>query len=75
MSISIFAERIKECRKSINKTQRNVADDLGLTEISYQNYELCKHEPKMGTLNKPADYFDVSVDYLMGRSDNPKRQP
>ena len=70
----IFAERLKECRKNMNKTQREVADALGITESSYQKYELCKHEPKMGTLNKLAHYFDVSVDYLMGLSDNPKRQ-
>jgi transcriptional regulator with XRE-family HTH domain len=49
-----------------------VADDLGMTEVGYQNYELCKNEPKMGALNNLADYFDVSIDYLTGRSDKPK---
>ena len=72
--MSIFADRLKECRKNINKTQYDVAADLGITEGGYQKYELSKYEPKMGTLNKLADYYDVSVDYLMGRSDNPKRQ-
>ena len=72
--MSIFTDRLKECRKNINKTQRNVAVDLGMTDGSYQKYELGKNEPRMGTLNKLADYFDVSVDYLMGRSDEPKRQ-
>ena len=70
----IFADRLKECRKNINKTQREVADDLGITAIGYQRYELSKCEPKMGTLNKLADYFDVSIDYLTGRTDNPKLQ-
>ena len=73
--MSIFADRLKECRKNINKTQREVADDLGLTGIGYQRYEINKSEPKMETLSKLADYFDVSVDYLMGRSSNPQRQP
>ena len=72
--MSVFAARIKECRKNISKTQREVASDLGITEASYQNYELNKNEPKMGALNKLADYFDVSIDYLTGRSENPKRQ-
>ena len=73
--MSVFADRLKGCRKNINKTQREIADDLGITEGAYQNYELGKYEPKMVTLNKLADYFDVSVDYLMGRDDVPKRQP
>ena len=73
--MSIFADRIKACRKNINKTQREVATDLGITESGYQKYELSKREPKMETLNKFADYFDVSVDYLMGRSESSQRLP
>ena len=69
-----FADRLKECRKNIGKTQREVATDLNITESGYQKFELSKNEPKMGTLNKMADYFDVSLDYLTGRSDNSKRQ-
>ena len=72
--MSIFADRLRECRKKINKKQREVAIDLGLTEGGYQNYELGKYEPKMETLIKFADYFDVSLDYLAGRDDIPKRQ-
>ena len=73
--MSIFADKLRKCRKNINKTQKEVASDLDITEIGYQKYELSKHEPKMGTLIKLADYFDVSLDYLTGRSENPKRQP
>ena len=65
--MSIFADRLKECRKKINKTQRDVSDDLGLTERGYQNYELGKREPNHETTVKIADYFEVSVDYLLGR--------
>ena len=72
--MSVFADRLKECRKNINKTQRDVALYLGLTESNYQKYELSKNEPKMETLSKLADYFDVSVDYLIGRDDIPKRK-
>ena len=72
--MSFFADRLKECRKNINKTQRDVAADLGITDGGYQKYELGKRVPNMEMLNKLADYFDVSVDYLMGRSDNPQRQ-
>ena len=72
--MSIFSDRLRECRKNVNKTQREVACDLGITEIGYQNYELCKNEPKLGMLNKLADYFSVTIDYLAGRSDDPKHQ-
>jgi len=72
--MTFFANRLKECRKNIHKTQRDVAAALGITESGYQKYELGKNEPKMETLNKIADYYNVSIDYLMGRSDNPKYQ-
>ena len=71
--MSIFADRLKECRKNMGKTQLDVAHDLGMTERGYQNYEIGNYEPKMGSLNKLADYFNVSVDYLIGRDDVPKR--
>ena len=54
-------------------TQRQVANALGITERSYQRYE-AENNPNNETLIKLADYFDVSTDYLLGRSDNPKRQ-
>ena len=73
--MSIFSERLKLCRKNQNKTQRDVADSLGLTENGYQKYEISNREPKMGTLIKLATYFDVSIDYLTGLSDSPTRQP
>ena len=72
--MSIFADRLRACRKNINKTQREVSYDLGLTVSGYQGYELGNREPNHETTIKIADYFDVSIDYLVGRSDNPKRQ-
>ena len=65
--MSVFAERLKECRKNINKTQREVAVDLNITDRGYQNYELGKREPNYETTVKIADYFGVSVDYLLRR--------
>ena len=66
--MSIFAERLRKCRKNISKTQRDVAFDLGITESGYQNYELGNREPNHETTVKIADYFGVSVDYLLGRN-------
>jgi len=65
--MSIFADRLKECRKNMSKTQREVAIDLGITESGYQNYELGNREPNHETTVKIADYFGMSVDYLLGR--------
>ena len=73
--MSIFSDRLRECRKDRGKTQREIAYDLEITEGAYKNYETGNYEPKMGTLNKLADYFDVSIDYLTGRSESPQRLP
>jgi len=67
LQMSVFTDRLKECRKNIGKTQREVADNLGRTERGYQNYELGNREPSQETTIKIADYFNVSVDYLLGR--------
>jgi len=67
LQMSIFADRLKECRKNIGKTQRELAVDLGISGSGYQNYELGNREPNHETTVKIADYFGVSVDYLLGR--------
>ena len=64
-----FSERLKEIRKSKGVTQKAMAEYLGVLEQSYQMYEYGKREPNHETTIKLADFFDVSLDYLMGRSD------
>ena len=71
--MSLFSDRVKELRKARKMTQRQMADVLGITERSYQRYE-AENNPNNETLIKLADFFDVSTDYLLGRSDNPNRQ-
>ena len=58
---------IKELRKSQKKTQEEVACALKLQKQTYQNYELGKREPSIEILKNMADYFDVSLDMLIGR--------
>jgi len=65
--MSVFSEKLRECRTALNKTQSDVATDVGMTVVGYQNYELGKREPNYKTTVKLADYFNVSVDYLLGR--------
>ena len=65
----ILAKRLKECRTNRGVTQQEVAIYCDITEKTYQNYELMTREPKLAILIRIADYYDVSLDWLVGRSD------
>ena len=64
-----FQEALIEQRKLNRLTQREVAKRLGISQPSYIRYEKGKAEPSLENLVKLADLFDVSVDYLLGRTD------
>lgn len=51
-----------------------MAEILGVSERAYQHYELNDREPPLSKVIVLADYFDVSIDYLVGRSDEAKRR-
>ena len=68
-----FPERLKELRSSKNLTQKQVYEAIGMSAIGYQRYEYGEREPAYQKLIALADYFDVSLDYLVGRSDDPTR--
>ena len=65
----ILAQRLKECRKQRGLTQMQVAVYCDITEKAYQNYELMTREPKLEILVRIADLYEVSLDYLTGRTD------
>ncbi len=67
----MLAERLKTCRKKKNVTQKEVAQFLSISERAYQHYELSTSKPSYDILLSLADYFDVSIDYLVGRSEKP----
>jgi transcriptional regulator with XRE-family HTH domain len=71
--MQILSERLKACRKAKGLTQQQAAIYCDITEKAYQNYELMTREPKIAILMRIADLYDVSIDYLVGRSDDPKR--
>lgn len=60
--------RLKELRESKGLTQKEVAEIIGYSEISYTRYENGKREPDISTLCKLAGYFKVTIDYLNGRA-------
>ena len=65
-----FRERLQELRKEKGKTQKNMADFLEIKVRSYQSYEGGDRRPDYEKLVALADYFDVTTDYLLGRSDS-----
>lgn len=69
-----FCERLKILRKERNLKQREMAEQLGLALSSYQCYEYASRYPDFQGLLALADFFDVSLDYLVGRSDVRERQ-
>ena len=65
----LLKERIRELRKEQCETQVQVATAIGIMEAHYQKYERGASLPRVEYLWKLADHFGVSVDYLIGRSD------
>lgn len=68
----ILAKRLRQCRKELGLTQIEVATRCDITEKTYQNYELMTREPKLEILTRIADVFQVSLDYLAGRTNEKK---
>lgn len=65
----IIAKRLKELRLERGYTQSQIAIYSDITETAYQNYELMKRVPRVEVLVKIADFYNVSLDYLTGRTD------
>ena len=66
----LFAEKLKTLRREIDMTQNQLADVLETTQRKVSYWESGKIEPDLCSLWKIADFFDVSVDYLLGRKDS-----
>ena len=62
--------KLKELRKEKKKTQEEIASVLNLSTAAYGRYEVGNREPTLETLIKLADYYGVSLDYLVGRKFN-----
>lgn len=67
--MDIFKKNLIELRKMNKLTQRQVAEVLNISQPSYIRYEKGKAEPTLENLVKLADLYDVSIDFLCGRSD------
>ena len=67
-----FGEHLKEMRISFNYTQKQVSSKIGITERNYQRYEANDQRPSFDILISLADFYNVSLDYLVGRTKNPE---
>ncbi|WP_126990601.1 helix-turn-helix domain-containing protein [Candidatus Kurthia intestinigallinarum] len=68
--ILLLGDRLKKLRKEKKLTQQDLASKINVTHVSISGYESGRRSPDTDTLQKLADYFEVSTDYLLGRSDS-----
>ena len=64
----MFAKRLKYLREEKKMTQKELAEKLGVSPSAIGMYESDKRNPDTSMLNIMANFFDVSVDYILGRT-------
>lgn len=69
---ALRTDRLKMLRQKMNLTQKQLGKKLGLSNKTISNYENGDRQPDNETLLKLAEFFGVSVNYLLGETDNPK---
>lgn len=67
--MATFNERLKELRAGSELTIRDLAEYIGVAKSTIHMYECGKREPSIATLEAIADFFNVDMDYLLGKSD------
>ena len=67
-----FSQRLLELRKQNNLTQEQLGKQINVSRYAILTYEKTKSYPDVEGLIALADYFKVSTDYLLGRTDNPE---
>lgn len=68
--MTLLAERLKNLRLQKNAKQVDIAEYIGVLPRTIRFYESGEREPSLDVLIKLADYFGVTADYLLGRSDD-----
>lgn len=71
---NVFSARLLHLRTNAGLSQRDLAQILNLTNPAITMLEHAKRSPSFEVLCALADYFDVSIDYLVGRSNDPTRR-
>ena len=68
----IVADRLKYLRHGVKLSQKELAEKLGISQSAINRYENAQAEASYQTLLLYADFFDVSMDYIYGRTDKPQ---
>lgn len=71
MKRGVSVQSLKKLRKGNGLTQKSLGNIIGVSESAISLYESGKRQPDQETLGKFASYFHVTVDYLLGREDEP----
>ena len=71
----MYYNRIKEVREDKGYTQNDIAKILNTTQQQYSKYELCIQIIPLEKINTLANYYNTSIDYLVGRTDIRKPYP
>ena len=71
----MFPERLKSLRLEAGLTQKEIAKKLKIKQQTYAQWESGRTKPRSATLNKFADFFNVSTDYLLGNSNRKRKIP
>ena len=71
---SVFAKRLIELRKARQLTQAQLAEKLGMSTSGIAYYEATAGNPRLTTIKKIADFFQVSPEYLLSSDDGPKKR-
>ena len=64
----MFSTRLAKLREELGLTRKEVAEKLNIDQTTYGKYELSKRQPDYDTLQKISSFYNVSVDYLLGRT-------
>ena len=68
-------KRIRDLREDRDLTQTQIAKILGMSQTGYSKYETGENDLPTSILIKLSDYYGVSIDYILGMTDEPKRYP
>lgn len=64
-----LSSRLKQLKNERHLLQKDIAEGIGISLRAYQYYESGERKPDVEVLEKLADYFQVSADFLLGRTD------
>ncbi|HHY66654.1 MAG TPA: helix-turn-helix transcriptional regulator [Alicyclobacillus sp.] len=69
--MTVFGDRLRQLRRNSGMSQKDLASSIGVTERAFRFYESGDREPTIEQLVKLADIFNVSLDYMTGRTNDP----